>query len=862
MPQDNAGNNLFTARNIGIPGSNDRIYQDYVGGSDGNDYYRFVLPQTQNFRASLAGLSADADIEVLDLLGQRVRGQQGISQNGGTASESINLDGLGAGIYHIRVYPFSGNTDYTLSVRAENRQPAPPDFAGNNLFSSRNIGFLGLTNQIYRDWVGSADGNDYYRFLTTSSTNFRLNLDGLSGDADVELLNQFGSVIRRSMRGGNNSESISVDGLDAGIYHVRVYPYGGADTYYNLRLRAEAPPPDYAGNNLLLARNIGSLSYENQIYTDWVGSADRDDYYRFVNTSRTGFQLTVSGLSADADVELLNQWGQVISQSNRGGSNSETINVGSLDAGIYHIRVYRYGNADTSYNLSLQSEPGSTLASSRNISTLRHLQTVSYADSVGSSDMNDYYRFNLAGQSNLRLNLSGLNADADIELIGENGQVLRRSILGGNASETIFWDGLGAGNYYARVYQYQGNTNYNLSFYTEYTRVDGTVRNRGPLLWDDVETRPVNISSFSDQRIENRETWVVIHGHRSDTGGFIGDLANAIAQGHQVILLDWSRPADNNQIRPDLSARWVHEVANFAVQSLRDIWGIATSNINLIGHSLGSYVASEIGSIFTGANRQGTQVNQIIALDPARSSSAGGYDIDGLANDFQPISNFNDVSTFARAFWGDALPIPNIGEGLGSARYAHSADESFQIEFESSDDATANHNNIVRFFTNMLREPNNAVSRLFQLDRRQQSYWETFEDDEGFIIVNGQNRPDKLYFLTPPDNWVGAQNRARSAGGNLVTINDLNEQNWLVSTFNFNHSLWIGLTDSSQYGASEGDFRWVSGQPVTYTRWAQNEPNNVLRTPEGEDFVEMLANGRWNDLPYNWMSTYGIAEVA
>jgi Bacterial pre-peptidase C-terminal domain len=163
MPQDNAGNNLLTARNIGIPGSNNNIYQDHVGGADRDDYYRFLLTQTQNFRASLTGLSADADIEVLDWLGQRVRDQEGISQNTGTASESINLDGLGAGIYYIRIYQFSGDTDYTLGVRAENPSAAPPDLAGNNLSSARSIGFLGATNQIYRDWVGSADNNDYYQ---------------------------------------------------------------------------------------------------------------------------------------------------------------------------------------------------------------------------------------------------------------------------------------------------------------------------------------------------------------------------------------------------------------------------------------------------------------------------------------------------------------------------------------------------------------------------------------------------------------------------------------------------------------------------------------------------------------------------
>ncbi|AFZ25710.1 PEP-CTERM putative exosortase interaction domain-containing protein [Cylindrospermum stagnale PCC 7417] len=98
------------------------------------------------------------------------------------------------------------------------------------------------------------------------------------------------------------------------------------------------------------------------------------------------------------------------------------------------------------------------------------------------------------------------------------------------------------------------------------------------------------------------------------------------------------------------------------------------------------------------------------------------------------------------------------------------------------------------------------------------------------------------YFLTTTDSWTGAQSQAVAAGGNLVTINDAAENNWLVSTFGGVERLWIGFTDVVQ----EGAFKWISGQPVTYTNWAPGEPNNFAGS-EDYAFTNWNIAGIWND---------------
>jgi len=129
------------------------------------------------------------------------------------------------------------------------------------------------------------------------------------------------------------------------------------------------------------------------------------------------------------------------------------------------------------------------------------------------------------------------------------------------------------------------------------------------------------------------------------------------------------------------------------------------------------------------------------------------------------------------------------------------------------------------------------------------------------------------YFLTTSTTWTNAQDQAVAAGGNLVTINDAAEQNWLSSVFGTTELFWIGLTDR----VTEGVFQWVSGQPVTYTNWAPGEPNNYqpLRGPrKGEDYVNMNWHGisrqrgfqenDWNDntnLVFGRVPARGIVEI-
>jgi Cadherin-like/Bacterial pre-peptidase C-terminal domain/Bacterial Ig domain/Bacterial cadherin-like domain len=128
MP-DNVGNSLNTATSI-ILGSTAKRFSDSVELGD-NDYYRFTLSNASSFNLNLSGLSANAEVELLNSSGAIVTidGVAQRSTNQGALIESINTL-LDAGTYYIRVYPGSPtdptdlnttpSTNYNLDVIADN----------------------------------------------------------------------------------------------------------------------------------------------------------------------------------------------------------------------------------------------------------------------------------------------------------------------------------------------------------------------------------------------------------------------------------------------------------------------------------------------------------------------------------------------------------------------------------------------------------------------------------------------------------------------------------------------------------------------------------------------------------------------
>jgi len=102
------------------------------------------------------------------------------------------------------------------------------------------------------------------------------------------------------------------------------------------------------------------------------------------------------------------------------------------------------------------------------------------------------------------------------------------------------------------------------------------------------------------------------------------------------------------------------------------------------------------------------------------------------------------------------------------------------------------------------------------------------------------------YFCIDPLYWLDAQMQCVQLGGDLVTVDNQSENQWLSKMLNSysGDKWWMGFNDLQQ----EGKWQWVDGSPVGYTNWEPGEPNDT----GGEDCGQLnrfYPSDTWNDEP-------------
>ncbi|BAZ26995.1 hypothetical protein NIES4073_79090 [Kalymmatonema gypsitolerans NIES-4073] len=110
-------------------------------------------------------------------------------------------------------------------------------------------------------------------------------------------------------------------------------------------------PIDYNSINLTPSANTNTTS-KNQVFNGWLGHNNRIDDYSFTLSGRSSLNFALDGLSADADLQLLDSNRSVIAGSHNYRDTAESIDT-TLDAGTYSIQVYRVTGGRTSYNLKI-----------------------------------------------------------------------------------------------------------------------------------------------------------------------------------------------------------------------------------------------------------------------------------------------------------------------------------------------------------------------------------------------------------------------------------------------------------------------------------------------------------------------------
>lgn len=333
-PKDVAANDYKAAADIAA-------VDNSVGFGDASDCYKLTMTNAGLLTLTLSGLSGDANLSLLDSNGRVLKS----SSNKGLANESIANLALLSGTYYVKVAAadngkLADNIKYTLT---HTEKYYPVDKAANEYKTAKDISNID-------NWVGFGDAADFYKLSMTGAGALTLGLSGLSGDANLSLLDANGRVLKTSAKRGLAGEAIATN-LLAGTYYVKV---AGAtkdvNADYTLTHAEKYCPVDTAGNSFTAASRIT----QGTTTAEWLGFGDKEDYYKFELAANTAVELKMTGLSSDVNLYLYDSSKRQIAASAKTGKADEAI-AKTLKAGTYYVKTLLAGKDDTAYSLAFSN---------------------------------------------------------------------------------------------------------------------------------------------------------------------------------------------------------------------------------------------------------------------------------------------------------------------------------------------------------------------------------------------------------------------------------------------------------------------------------------------------------------------------
>ncbi|TVU54444.1 MAG: T9SS C-terminal target domain-containing protein [Arthrospira sp. PLM2.Bin9] len=441
--------------------------------------------------------------------------------------EGISLEGLEAGTYHIQVYGDDEDTSSSYSFWIDapwDITITPDEFEANdtieiatdfNLLSEGNLENdlalleiipdefepndsletatdLGLLSE-WNCWDNLSihpEDSDWFKFAIADTGRYE-NWVSIhcwyyyDDPLNFSLYDAEGVLINTS----NSDEElsfISLEGLEAGTYHVQVYGDEGI-TSPNYSLYIDAPwdltitPDEFEPNDSLeTATDLGLLSESNY----WSGlsiDAEDSDWFKFAiaNTGRgyNSVSIRSSDYGENLNLSLYDAEGALINTSISG--DEDRISLEGLEAGTYHVQVYGdEGITSPNYSLYINApwditmtpdefEQNDSLETATDLGLLSEYNTWSGL-SIHAED-SDWFKFAMAqtgrGYHSVSIRSSYSNEPLNFSLYDAEGVLMKTAISNYNYRSGISLDGQEAGTYYVQVYGDDGviNPEYSLS---------------------------------------------------------------------------------------------------------------------------------------------------------------------------------------------------------------------------------------------------------------------------------------------------------------------------------------------------------------------------------------------------------------
>ncbi len=235
-PAFDPGNTAETSYGIGVLLTRP-TYNEFLGTSDREDIYSFILDKPSNFQMSLGGLAnvklyADSnDNEKIDP-GEEILSTSSAFMRWYGYSAYINQN-LAQGRYYLDIVTGSptASSSYSMSLSATGIPTTTPSDPGNTAAEALDVGNLNGGSHAYQDFVGTNDRNDLYRFVLSSTSTLNLSIKDVSNFVTANIyvdVNNDGAVTSNEYVTGTVASSTTAGSilrnLGAGTYYVDIVP--------------------------------------------------------------------------------------------------------------------------------------------------------------------------------------------------------------------------------------------------------------------------------------------------------------------------------------------------------------------------------------------------------------------------------------------------------------------------------------------------------------------------------------------------------------------------------------------------------------------------------------------------------------
>ena len=412
---------------------------------------------------------ADGDIDIAlyyDPFGAPLASSESSNDN-----ELIDVEGLGGGMYYIKVYyGNAGNTydlrwdDFTEDAYEENDMWATAWHPGYNWERTWLSNIDGFGIQADDDWYRIDVDPDAERILVDCQFTHA------EGDIDIELYDSSGTHVTGSSS-ATDDEFIDHAISSGGTYYVRVYKDNGRNAY-NLWWDDKSEDT-YEENDTPVTAWHPGYNWARRWLSDidGLGIQADDDWYRIqVAPGAERVQVDCRFTHAEGDIDIgLYDSTETLVEASTSVTDNELIDVAISGGGTYYIKVH-FSDVDNAYDLRWDDFAEDAYEDNDTWGTAWHpgynweRKWLSDIDGFGIQADDDWYRIDVdPGAERIQVDCQFTHAEGDINIVlYDSGGTLLAESNSATDNELIDYAISSGGTYYVRVYSGNAGNIYDL----------------------------------------------------------------------------------------------------------------------------------------------------------------------------------------------------------------------------------------------------------------------------------------------------------------------------------------------------------------------------------------------------------------